>query len=251
MWKCLDCKKQFSVKVGTIFEDSPLGLGFDKWLCAMWMIRGCKNGVSSYEIARDLAITQKSAWFMLHRIRYAMQTGTFAKFSGPCEADESFIGGKARNMHKKERERKIHGRGPEGKAIVMGVLARHRHDGVSQMRAAVVETRRKQPVQSHVREHVETGAELFTDALKSYDGLDGEFLHQVIDHAEAYVDGQVHTNGCENFRSLLKRGLKGTYVSVEPYHLFRYLDEASFSVQQAPQTRIVSYSFVHRLLDGG
>src|SRR5882672_6067466 len=133
MWKCLDCKKQFSVKVGSIFEDSPLGL--DKWLCAMWLICNCKNGVSSYEIARDLKITQKSAWFMLHRIRHAMQTGTFSKFSGQCEADESFIGGKARNMHADKRREKITGRGPEGKAIVMGVLAHHGDGRASEMRA--------------------------------------------------------------------------------------------------------------------
>jgi len=233
MWKCLDCKKQFSVKVGSIFEDSPLGL--DKWLCAMWLMCNCKNGVSSYEIARDLKITQKSAWFLLHRIRYAMQTGTFSKLSGQCEADESFIGGKARNMHADKRREKITGRGPEGKAIVMGVLARHGDGRASEMRATVVETRRKQPLQAHVREHVEAGSELFTDALKSYDGLN-EFQHQVIDHAEAYVNGQVHTNGCENFWSLLKRGLNGTYVSVEPFHLFRYLDEQVYRFNKRKAT---------------
>jgi len=223
MWKCLDCKKQFSVKVNSIFEDSPIGL--DKWLCAMWMLVDCKNGVSSHEISRDLGITQKSAWFLLHRIRYAMQTGSFSKsgkLSGQCEADETFIGGKARNMHADKKARTIRGRGTEGKAIVMGVLARH-----GEMRAAVVPTRRKGDVQSHVRENVEIGSELFTDALKSYDGMD-DFQHQVINHAESYVDGQIHTNGCENFWSLLKRGINGTYVSVEPYHLFRYLDEQMF-----------------------
>jgi len=105
MWKCLDCKKQFSVKVGTIFEDSAIGL--DKWLCAMWLIANCKNGVSSYEIAKDIKVTQKSAWFMLHRIRYAMRTGTFMKLSGEVEIDESFIGGKARNMHGQNAHRKL------------------------------------------------------------------------------------------------------------------------------------------------
>ncbi len=122
MWKCLDCKKQFSVKVGSIFEDSPIGL--DKWLCAMWLIANCKNGVSSYEIARDLGITQKSAWFMLHRIRYAMHTGTFKKLSGQVEADETFIGGKARNMHKHERAKKVTGTGSKAKTAVMGILER-------------------------------------------------------------------------------------------------------------------------------
>ncbi len=119
MWKCLDCQKQFSVKVGTIFEDSPIGL--DKWLCAMWLVANCKNGVSSYEIARDLKVTQATAWFMLHRIRYAMHHGTINKMTGTVEADHTFIGGKARNMHAGKRAEKIRGRGPMGKACVRSV----------------------------------------------------------------------------------------------------------------------------------
>lgn len=214
-------KRQFSVKVGTIFEDSPLGL--DKWLPAVWLVTNCKNGVSSYEIARDLGVTQKTAWFMLHRIRLAMQDeSTGGKLGGEVEVDETFIGGKARNMHVKERVRKIHRPGPEGKAIVAAVLERG-----GKVRAKVMETRRKRDLHNLVRENVEEGAALYSDALKSYEGLT-EFAHQVIDHAECYVDGQVHTNGCENFWSLLKRSLKGTYVSVEPYHLFRYVDEQAF-----------------------
>lgn len=221
MWKCLDCQKQFSVKVGTIFEDSPIGL--DKWLCAMWLVANCKNGVSSYEIARDLKVTQTTAWFMLHRIRYAMHTGSINKMTGTVEADETFIGGKARNMHRDKRAEKIHGRGPEGKAIVFGLLDRE----TGKVRTSVVETRKKKDLQKCIRANVEKGAELNTDALKSYEGLN-EYTHKVIDHAEAYVDGTVHTNKLENFWSLLKRALTGTYVSVEPFHLFRYLDEQSF-----------------------
>jgi transposase-like protein len=220
LWKCRDCKKQFSIKVGTIFEDSPIGL--DKWLCAMFLIANCKNGVSSYEVGRDIHVTQRTAWFMLQRIRHAMHTGTFNKLSGQIEADETFIGGKARNMHATKRAEKITGRGPEGKVIVMGVLERG-----GEVRATVVPTRRKGDVQKHVREHVLAGSALFTDALKSYEGL-SEFQHEVIDHAVAYVDGEFHTNGMENFWSLLKRALHGTYVSVEPFHLFRYLDEQAF-----------------------
>lgn len=218
LWKCKSCRKQFSVKVGTIFEDSPIGL--DKWLAAIWLICNCKNGISSYEIARDLKVTQKSAWFMLQRIRRAMRSGTFCKLSGQIEADETFIGGKARNMHIGKRVQKIDGRGPVGKAVVMGLLERH-----GEVRAAVVPTRRKHHLQAQVREHVAEGSQVFTDALHSYDGLDQDYVHSVIDHAEAYVDGQVHTNGIENFWSLLKRGLKGTYINVQPFHLFRYLDE--------------------------
>ena len=160
MWKCLACKKQFSIKIGTIFEDSPIGL--DKWLCAMFLIANCKNGVSSYEIARDLHITQKSAWFMLQRIRHAMHTGTFNKLSGQIEADETFIGGKARNMHSDKRAAKITGRGPKDKAIVAGILERG-----GNVHAVVVPTRRKQALQAEIREHVLAGSAIFTDELKS------------------------------------------------------------------------------------
>jgi transposase-like protein len=230
MWKCRECKKQYSVKVGTIFEDSPIGL--DKWLCAMWMLANCKNGVSSYEVARALEVTQKTAWFMLHRIRYAMHNGTINKMTGTVEADETFIGGKARNMHAGERERKIHGRGPMGKAIVFGLLDRE----TGKVRTSVVGSRRKHHLHAEIRSNVTPGSALYTDALKSYDGLDSEYAHKVIDHAEAYVDGNVHTNRLENFWSLLKRAVKGTYVTVEPFHLFRYLDEQSFRYNERQTT---------------
>lgn len=221
VWKCRACKKQFSVKLGTIFEDSPIGL--DKWLTAIWMIANCKNGVSSYEIHRSIGVTQKTAWFMMHRIRLAMQTGTFEKLSGEVEADETFIGGKARNMHKSKREEKVTGRGASGKVAVMGLLERH-----GEVRTRVVPDTKRRTLQVEVRENVKLGSEVHTDALRSYRGLDSEYVHKVVDHAERYVDGHVHTNGLENFWSLLKRGIKGTYVSVEPYHLFRYLDEQAF-----------------------
>jgi transposase-like protein len=221
LWKCRACNKQFSVKVGTIFEDSPIGL--DKWLAAIWMIANCKNGISSYELSRAIGIQQKSAWFVLHRIRLAMQSGTFEKMSGQIEADETFIGGKARNMHKSKREQKIQGRGASGKVAVMGLLERH-----GKVRTKIVPDTASRTLQVEVRENVETGSEVHTDALRSYRGLDPEYVHNVVDHAERYVDGNIHTNGLENFWSLLKRGIKGTYVSVEPFHLFRYLDEQAF-----------------------
>ena len=212
-WQCKGrhLRRQFSAKVGTIFEDSPLGL--DKWLIAMWLVVNCKNGVSSYEIHRALGVTQKTAWFMDHRIRFALRNGSFEKVSGEVQADETFIGGKARNMHKDKREQKIKGRGPDEKAIVAAVLARH-----GEVRAAVVPTRKKGPLQKLVRDNVAVRAEVFTDDLESYDGLKDEYVHQVIYHAEAYVEGKIHTNGLENFWSLLKRELHGTYVSVEPFH---------------------------------
>jgi transposase-like protein len=220
IWFCKGCKKQFTVKVGSIFEDSPLGM--DKWMFATWLVSNCKNGVSSCEVARHLGITQKSAWFMDHRIRHAMQSGSFNKLSGQIEADETFIGGKARNMHKDKRARKITGTGGKDKTAVMGILERG-----GRVVAKVVDNTKKKTLQSEVRKHVLAGSALFTDSLKSYEGLT-EFQHEVIDHAVAYVDGEIHTNGLENFWSLLKRGLNGTYVSVEPFHLFRYIDEQAF-----------------------
>jgi transposase-like protein len=214
-------KAKFSLKVGTIFEDSPIGL--DKWLCAIWLIVNCKNGISSCEMARDLGITQKSAWFLNHRIRFALYSGSFDKLSGEVEADETFIGGKARNMHVSKRARRITGTGGKDKTPVMGILERG-----GRVRTAVISNRKKKAIQAEVRKHVEAGAALYTDALMSYEGLAGEFAHHVVDHAVEYVDGKVHTNGLENFWSLLKRGIAGTYVSVEPFHLFRYLDEQTY-----------------------
>jgi transposase-like protein len=221
-WKCMNkaCHKQFSVKVGSIMEDSPIGL--DKWLMAIWLIANAKNGVSSYEVSRAIGITQKSAWFLMHRIRLAMQTGTFEKMNGQVEVDETYIGGLARNMHRDKRS-KIGGTGGTGKVAVMGLLERN-----GKVRAKVLGDTKQLTLQGEVRQHVEAGAELFTDAHRSYFGLRADYIHQVIDHAEKYVDGQIHTNGIENFWSLLKRGIKGTYVSVEPFHLFRYLDEQTF-----------------------
>jgi transposase-like protein len=227
IWQCSvhHSMRQFSIKVGTIFEDSPIGL--DKWLTAVWMLTNCKNGVSSYEIARDVKVTQKSAWFMIHRIRLALQDDFFGSKlggnGGEVEADETFIGGKARNMHLSKRQRRITGTGGKDKTAVMGIMERG-----GKIRAMVVPSRRKSALQTEVYKHVEAGSALYTDALLSYDGLAGDYAHQVIDHAVKYVDGKVHTTSLENFWSLLKRGISGTYVSVEPFHLFRYLDEQMF-----------------------
>src|SRR6185437_7037068 len=215
-------KAQFSLKVGTIFEDSPIGL--DKWLCALWLIVNCKNGISSCEIARDLKITQKSAWFLDHRLRFALHQGSFENLlSGEVEADETFIGGKARNMHIEKRARRITGTGTTDKTAVMGILQRG-----GKVRTSVVPNRKKKTLQAEIKKHVEAGSALYTDFLLSYEGLAGDYAHQVVDHAVQYVDGKIHTNGLENFWSLLKRGINGTYVSVEPFHLFRYLDEQAY-----------------------
>ena len=226
-WQCksVHTQRQFSAKVGTIFEDSALPL--DKWLVAMWMIANCKNGVSSYEVARALGITQKSAWFMLHRIRLTMQTRSSVQLGGEgkeVEVDETFVGGAARFMHAEKRKRRITETGTKDKVAIQGILERG-----GEIRAAVVGNRKKHALQSNIRTHVKAGSAIYSDALMSYMGLKEQgFQHQVIDHAERYVDGRIHTNGLENFWSLLKRQLKGTYISVEPFHLFRYLDEQVF-----------------------
>jgi|SRR5215831_618149 len=236
-WQCSshhaqieDKRRQFTLKTGTIFEDSALGL--DKWLCAMWMLANCKNGVSSWEIHRAIGISQKSAWFMLQRLRLALQDEeTGGKLSGHVEIDETFIGGKARNMHKEALARRVAefstprtGRNQTtGKVAVMGLLQRHGH-----VRTMVVAGTKRHHLHSRVIDNVEAGSHVYTDALRSYNQLGDQYTHNVINHAERYVDGNVHTNGLENFWSCLKRTIGGTYVSVEPFHLFRYLDEQSF-----------------------
>ena len=228
-WQCAvhHDLRQFTIKTGTIFEDSNVGL--DKWLCAMWQVINCKNGVSSYEVHRAIGVTQKTAWFMDHRIRYALATGSIDKLTGEVEADETFIGGKARNMHMDVRRRRITATGPTDKTAVFGVLERAKDDKThSKVRTKVITDRKKKTLQAEVKAHVQAGAALYSDALLSYDGLESEYAHQVVDHAVEYVRGNVHTNGLENFWCLFKRGINGTYVSVEPFHLFRYLDEQEF-----------------------
>jgi transposase-like protein len=232
-WKCKECYKQFTVKLGTIFEDSPISL--DKWLVALWMLVNCRNGVSSYEIARDIGITQKSAWFVLHRLRLALHRGSLAKFGGEggeVEADEAFIGGKAKNMHNKRRmalkaarESCVHGDTRLiGKAAVMGVLDREQRE----VRATVVPMINRETLQTAILDHVAPGSKVYTDEAALYRALPKDYIHGFVNHMEKYVNGRVHTNGMENFWSLLKRGLSGTYVAVEPFHLFRYLDEQMF-----------------------
>ena len=234
LWKCKNrhARQQFSIKVGTIFEDSPIPL--QKWLPAMWMIVNCKNGISSYEVHRALGVTQKTAWFMLHRIRLAMQTSSFQKLGGIVEVDETWIGGKARSMNRGRtaKTKTAHKIGPyarSGRAIVLGMLERG-----GRIALKVVSNVRRNTLLPHVRDHVEEGTEVHTDSLPSYLGLEernyetlgrARYKHKVVDHAVEYVKGNVHVNGIENFWSLLKRGIRGTYVSVEPFHLFRYLDE--------------------------
>jgi transposase-like protein len=226
IWKCRDCGRQFSVKLGTIFEDSPIGL--DKWLPALWMLANSKNGISSYELARALGVTQKTGWFMLHRIRLAMQTRTWAKMRGTVEADETFVGGRAKNMHWSKRNRIIRGTGGMDKTPVLGILERGQEGKPSRVRAVVVKNVTKRQLHKQIHDTVERGSNLYTDTSYQYataKGIRAFYQHEAINHAKEYVRGQVHTNSLENFWSLLKRAIKGTYVSVDPFHLFRYVDE--------------------------
>ena len=250
VWKCYAKheKPTFTLKTGTIFEESPIAL--EKWLPAAWLVINCKNGISSYELSRDLRVTQKSAWFMLHRVRLAMQDGTVNKMSGSVEADETFVGGKVPNMNSKAKARrilrdgKLANSGPAGKAIVMGLLERH-GKGASKARVQVVARRKRYHLTPIIKHHVEKGANLYTDELQSYRDLIEHYAHEVIDHTEAYVrDKVVHTNGLENFWSLFKRALKGTYVSVEPFHLQAYADEQCFRFNNRKLTDAERFAIV-------
>jgi transposase-like protein len=237
-WTCKQCrtakrKWQFSVKVRTIMEDSPIGI--DKWLCAMWLIVSAKNGISSYELHRSLGITQKTAWFLSHRMRLALHVGSIEKLKGQVEADETFIGARARNMHANKKRRSMYGTSIM-KTAVLGLLERNSPEKPSRVKLKVVESVRRHDLDPEIRKHVEKGSEVHTDKLRSYENLDDEYVHQVIDHAECYARGHVHTDRLENFWSLLKRGIRGTYVNVEPFHLFRYLDEQAFRFNERKGT---------------
>lgn len=222
LWFCNGCKKQFTVKVGTIFEDSPIGL--DKWMTAVWMICNCKNGISSYELHRAIGVTQKSAWFMLHRIREAMKShsiGRMGSEGGPVEVDEAYIGGKPRNMHISKRARfGLH----TPKPAVVGMLDRN----TRQVRTTVLHKIERGTLLSEILNNIKHGSKVYTDAAAGYTAAEKYFIHAAVNHMNEYVRGEVHTNGIENFWSLLKRGLNGTYVAVEPFHLERYADEQAF-----------------------
>ena len=230
-WFCRDCKREFTAKVNTIFEDSPIG--FDKWLPAMWLLSSAKNGISSMEVHRALGVTQKTAWFMLHRIRLAMQDGNFEKLSGEVEADETFIGPTGPSILRRSGiKAKKGGRGPSyGKTTVMGIRERG-----GKVRAWVVPDNRRKTLLPKIFEHVTAGSTVYTDALGSYHDLRHDYVHAVINHAEKYVDGRVHTNSIENFWSVLKRTIGGTYICPRPKHLDRYLEEQIFRFNERENT---------------
>jgi transposase-like protein len=230
-------KQKFSLKIGTVFEDSPIGL--EKWLPAVWLVVNCKNGISSYELHRALGVTQKSAWFMLHRIRLAMQSGSFHKMGGSgseVELDETYVGGSVRNMHKERRLRINQARSQanapsvsnpgrySNKTPIFGIFDRAQR----KVRARVVPLVKRHVLQAAILKEVEAGSKVYTDQSNVYNNMAKEYAHEFVNHLQHYVDGRIHTNGLENFWSLLKRTLNGTYVAVEPFHLGRYVDEQAF-----------------------
>lgn len=238
VWQCKvrHAKSQFSIKVGTIFEDSALGL--DKWLTAMWLLANSKNGVSSHEIAKSIGVTQKSAWHMMHRIRLAMKDDGPAMMGGtdgaPVEVDESFVGGDPKNFHKSRRDKMRRESRPvrvqeyqnrfTHKTAVVGMIDR----GTRQVRAKVVPNVKRDTLQKEILSTIQAGSKVYTDQAVAYTSLQKQYIHETVNHAVEYVRGEVHTNSLESFGSLMKRNLSGTYVAVEPFHLDRYLDEQMF-----------------------
>jgi transposase-like protein len=238
-WHCREKHKapQFTLKTGTIFEDSPIGL--DKWLTAMWMTVNCKNGVSSWELHRTLGVTQKSAWFMLGRIRLALQSKPSTKVGGEggeAEVDETYIGGSTKNMHKGriariERERAMSTRPQHtskgrysNKVGVFGIFDREQR----KVRASVIPQMKRKVLQEKILKEVDQATKIYSDESTVYCRLSQDYVHETVNQLHQYVDGRIHTNGIENFWSLLKRTLNGTYVAVEPFHLDRYVDEQAF-----------------------
>ena len=220
-WKCYSCRKQFSVKVGSVFEDSPLSL--DVWLIALWMLCNCKNGVSSYEIGRATGISQKSSWFVLQRLRLVLKTEPVDQMGrgikNAVEVDETYIGGKPRNMH---RSRRLALGQHDHKSIVMGMVTRDTRE----VRAKVIPNVKRETLQGEILKNVGFGTHVYTDQHVGYEGMDkSRFVHATVNHMNEYVNGKVSTQAVENFWSCLKRTLSGTYIAVEPFHLDRYVDE--------------------------
>lgn len=242
------CKRQFTVKTGSIFEDSALPL--DVWFVAIWSVANCKNGISSYELSRATGITQKSAWFVLHRIRIAMDAGGLGKMGGVVESDETYVGGAAKNMHEHKRKARITGAAANDKTAVMGLLQRGDGNVPSRVMARVIRDANAKVLQAAVRENVEPGSILFTDSLLSYRGLSKDYCHAYVNHAVEYVRGHIHTNGIENFWSLLKRSIRGTYVSVDPHHMDRYLSEQTFRFNERKGTDLTRFRSVLGSVNG-
>ncbi len=218
-WKCYSCRKQFSVKVGSIFEDSALPL--DKWMVALWMLVNCKNGVSSYELSRATGMGQKAAWFVLQRLRHTMNETHNEKIQGTVQIDECYVGGKPKNMHVSRRQKIGQN---DHKTAIMGML----ETNTRQVRAHVIPNAKRETLQKAILERVGFGATLHTDSWAGYDRMDMRYVHEQVNHANEYVRGEVSTQAIENFWSCLKRTLTGTYIAVEAFHMDKYLAEQCF-----------------------
>jgi transposase-like protein len=220
-WICRECKRDFTAKTDSIFEDSPIG--FDKWLPVVWLLTSTKNGTSSCELARGLGVTQKTAWFMEHRVREGLASGTFEKLRGSVEADETYVGGKTTSVDMNQKTGKFMPTGPQdNKTIVMGIVERK-----GKVRAFVIEDTTRNTLHGKIKEHVAEGSDVHTDAWRAYGKLTS-YAHFVINHDIEFVNGNIHTNNIENFWSLLKRAVKGTYICPRPWHLGRYVDTQAF-----------------------
>jgi len=220
LYKCKDCRERFTVTVGTIFEGSHIDLR--KWFIAVYIFSSHKKGISSHQLARDLGITQKAAWHMLGRIRYAFQLkGLTEKMDGLVQADESFFGGKNKNRHADKKVLESQGRSVKDKTPVLGLMKT-----AGNLHLSVVKDTKASTLKPVIKKMVEQGSIVVTDDWHGYKGLSKEYSHVVINHKEnEYVRGVFHTNNIENFWSLLKRGIYGIYHQVSPKHLHRYCDE--------------------------
>jgi transposase-like protein len=231
LWKCAACRKQYTVTVGTVFEGSHIPL--NKWLLGFYLLCSSKKGMSAHQLHRMLGITYKSAWFMAHRIRYAMTQGPFqSRLAGTVEVDETYVGGKLRRSNRKQYQpfdsrlpaKRPGGRGMDNKVPVVALVERG-----GNVRAFKVANVTSATLGGAIRRHVDREAHLRTDAFKSYTKVGREYAsHETVNHLDEYVRGDVHTNTAENFFSILKRGINGVYHHVSEEHLPRYLDEFSF-----------------------
>lgn len=244
-YKCKNCAKKFTVTVGTIFEDTKIGLR--KWFIAIYIFTSHKKGISSVQLAKDLGITQKSAWHLLHRIRFAFGVAEPETLIDTVEVDETCIGGKAKNMHKSKRAKKVTGRGASGKTAVIGLVERN-----GRVYAKPVTNTDADTLQGVVKERVATGAQVITDEFRSYRGLEQDFTHKTVAHgAGQYVAaGNVHTNTIEGYWGLLKRGIFGIYHQVSSKHLHRYCSEFGFRYNTRKGGEIARFDGVLMQCDG-